>query len=75
MNKVSLILQIHIRARYLLTVELIPKITFAFSRGYAKRRNDFLLGNRLCKCVTHSDVTFGREHRESGYESLVDLQS
>ena len=29
-----------------------------FSRGYAKHRNDYLLGDRLCKCVTHSDVNF-----------------
>ena len=29
-----------------------------FSRGYAKHRNDYLSGDRLCKCVTHSDVNF-----------------
>ena len=29
-----------------------------FSRGYAKHRNDYLLGGRLCKYVTHSDVNF-----------------
>ena len=33
------------------------KICF-FSRGYAKRRNDYLLGDRLCKCFTDSDVNF-----------------
>ena len=32
--------------------------SFIFSRGYAKHRNDYLLGDRLCKCVTHSDVNF-----------------
>ena len=31
---------------------------FFFSRGYAKHRNDYLLGDRLCKCVNHSDVNF-----------------
>ena len=36
---------------------LSPKTLF-FSRGYAKHRNDYLLGDRLCKCVTHSDVNF-----------------
>ena len=29
-----------------------------FSRGYAKHRNGYLLGDRLCKCVTHSDANF-----------------
>ena len=28
------------------------------SCGYAKHRNDYLLGDRVCKCVTHSDVNF-----------------
>ena len=43
-------------------IETINKsVTLArpvFSRGYAKHRNDYLLGDRLCKCVTHSDVNF-----------------
>ena len=34
------------------------KLISFFSRGYAKHRNDYLLGDRLCKCVTHSDVNF-----------------
>ena len=34
------------------------QVEFFFSRGYAKHRNDYLLGDRLCKCVTHSDVNF-----------------
>ena len=29
-----------------------------FSRGYAKHRNNYLWGDRLCKCVTHTDVNF-----------------
>ena len=29
-----------------------------FSRGYANHRNNYLLGDRICKCVTHSDVNF-----------------
>ena len=34
------------------------ELTVFFSRGYAKHRNDYLLGDRLCKCVTNSDVNF-----------------
>ena len=34
------------------------QVEFFFSRGYAKHRKDYLLGDRLCKCVTHSDVNF-----------------
>ena len=29
------------------------ELTVFFSRGYAKHRNDYLLGDRLCKCVTN----------------------
>ena len=36
----------------------LPSNLAFFSRGYAKHRNDYLLGGRLCKCVTHSDVNF-----------------
>ena len=47
---------------YFETISLrMPKIFFSqflISRGYAKHRNDYLLGDRLCKCVTHSDVNF-----------------
>ena len=33
-----------------------PTLMAIFSRGYAKRRNDYCCGAELCKCVTHSDV-------------------
>ena len=33
-----------------------PTLMAIFSRGHAKRRNDYCCGAELCKCVTHSDV-------------------
>ena len=41
----------------MISVKVMSQFSF-FSRGYAKHRNDYLLGDRLCKCVTHSDVNF-----------------
>ena len=45
-----------IKLTFLLSYCTVSRIFF--SRGYAKHRNDYLLGDRLCKYVTHSDVNF-----------------
>ena len=68
-NKISasciykLIMINHIK--YLLDTKTVLLLISFFSRGYAKHRNDYLLGDRLCKCVTHSDVNFLAENLES----------
>ena len=43
---------------YRLNIAAVACKPFIFSRGYVNHRNDYLLGDRLCKCVTHSDVNF-----------------
>ena len=53
-----LIMPVRHQEATLFSVLLSALIGSFFSRGYAKHRNDYLLGDRLCKCVTHSDVNF-----------------